>query len=64
MEVLFCHEASALFLPTKATIPILKFSCKQKHTYFFHTNLGHWNVSDFLTIFSNQKYGSQGLPCH
>ena len=37
MEVLFYHEASALFLPTKAH-PYFKISCNQKHTYFFHTN--------------------------
>ena len=42
-----------MFLPT---IPILNFMyiCKQKHTYFY-TNLDHWNVLDFLKIFSNQK---------
>ena len=60
MEVLFCHEASALFLPTKTTIPILKFHVTGNTQIFFHTNLDHWNVLVFLTIFSNQKYGSQG----
>ena len=36
--------------------PHSKISCNQKHTYtFFHTNLDHLYVLDFLTIFSNKK---------
>ena len=44
MEVLFCHEASALFLPTKATIPILKFHVT-RNTHIFFTLI--WIIGMF-----------------